>query len=56
MCLKCLEKRICIPIMKKCSFGVNKVVFLGLVMISRRVEVDESKRLHRELANSEIYW
>lgn len=29
--------------LEKCSFGVNEVVFLGFVVSSRGVEVDESK-------------
>ena len=29
--------------LEKCSFGVHKVVFLGFVVSSRGVEVDESK-------------
>ena len=29
--------------LEKCSFGVHEVVFLGFVVSSRGVEVDESK-------------
>ena len=28
--------------LEKCSFGVNEVVFLGFVVSSREIEVDES--------------
>ena len=41
--LKTLRKESLYANMKKCTFGVDKVVFLGFVVSSKGVHVDESK-------------
>ena len=44
------KEKLC-PNLEKCSFGVNEVVFLGFVVSSRGVKVDESKIDYQKLAN-----
>ena len=41
--LQTLRKERLYAILKKCTFGVDKVVFLGFVVSSKGVHVDETK-------------